>query len=114
MNVIVKSGIPMTYNPIYNKTICDKISNKVLILRNHGLLTCGETIGEAFMLMYYLDRACKNQIDVLSTHMRANIPSNNIMEYAAGQYDDPRFKLGKHEWPALLRLLDKKNSIYNQ
>ncbi len=89
-------------------------SNKVLILRNHGLLTCGETIGEAFMLMYYLDRACKNQIDVLSTHMRANIPSNNIMEYAAGQYDDPRFKLGKHEWPALLRLLDKKNSIYNQ
>jgi hypothetical protein len=35
------------------------------------------------------------------------------MEYAAGQYDDPRFQLGKHEWPALLRLLDKKNSNYN-
>ncbi len=88
--------------------------NKVLVLRNHGLLTCGETISEAFMLMYYLDRACKNQIDVLSTQMKANIPSDNIMEYAAGQYDDPRFKLGKHEWPALLRLLDNKNSIYKQ
>ena len=98
---------------------CERLSknlgnNKVMILRNHGLLTCGETISEAFMLMYYLDRTCKNQIDVLSTHMKANIPSNNIMEYAAGQYDDPRFKLGKHEWPALLRLLDKKNSIYDQ
>ena len=34
--------------------------NKVMILRNHGLLTCGETIGEAFILMYYLDKACKN------------------------------------------------------
>tara|TARA_Y100001970_G_scaffold98770_1_gene124223 strand:+ start:1216 stop:1962 length:747 start_codon:yes stop_codon:yes gene_type:complete len=86
--------------------------NKVMILRNHGLLTCGETISEAFMLMYYLDRACKNQIDVLSTQMENNLPSNNIMEYAAGQYDDPRFKLGVHEWPALLRLLDKKKSIY--
>ena len=87
-------------------------NNNVLILRNHGLLTCGETISEAFMLMYYLDRACKNQIDVLSTQMKPNIPSDNIMEYAAGQYEDPRFRLGHHEWPALLRLLDQKNSIY--
>ena len=37
-----------------------------MILRNHGFLTCGKTISEAFMLMYYLDRACKNQIDTLS------------------------------------------------
>ena len=89
-------------------------NNKVMILRNHGLLTCGTTIGEAFMLMYYLNRACKNQIDVLSTGMEPNIPSDNLMEYAAGQYEDSRFQLGKHEWPALLRLLDDKNSIYNQ
>tara|TARA_B100001123_G_scaffold82196_1_gene93702 strand:+ start:16 stop:762 length:747 start_codon:yes stop_codon:yes gene_type:complete len=88
-------------------------NNKVMILRNHGLLTCGETIGEAFMLMYYLDRACKNQIDVLSTKMDSVIPSSNLMEYAAGQFEDPRFRLGKHEWPALLRLLDKKKSVYN-
>ena len=88
--------------------------NKVMILRNHGLLTCGATIKEAFMLMYYLDRACKNQIDVLSSGMEPQIPSDNIMEYAAKQYDDPRFQLGKHEWPALLRLLDDNKSIYNQ
>ena len=41
-----------------------------------------------------------------------NPPTDNIMEYAAGQYEDPRFRLGNHEWPALLRLLDQKNSIY--
>ena len=86
--------------------------NKVMILRNHGLLTCGETIAEAFILMYYLDKTCKNQLDTMSTGQQTIIPSNNIMEYAAGQYDDPRFKLGVHEWPALLRLLDQKNSIY--
>ena len=98
---------------------CDRLSkslgmNKVMILRNHGLLTCGESIPEAFMLMYYLDRACKTQIDAESTGEKLIIPSNNIMEYAAGQYDDPRFKLGKHEWPALIRLLDDKKSIYKQ
>ena len=87
-------------------------SNKVMILRNHGLLTCGETIGEAFMLMYYLDRACKNQIDTWSIGQKLIKPSDNIMEFAAGQYEDPRFQLGKYEWPALIRLLDKKNSIY--
>ena len=98
---------------------CERLSkslgkNKVMILRNHGLLTCGNTIAEAFMLMYYLDRACKNQIDTLSTGMKISIPSDNIMEFAAGQYDDPRFQLGKHEWPALIRLLDDKKSIYKQ
>ena len=98
---------------------CERLSkslgkNNVMILRNHGLLTCGTTIAEAFMLMYYLDRACKNQIDTMSTGMKLKVPSDNIMEFAAGQYDDPRFKLGKHEWPALLRLLDDNKSIYNQ
>ena len=86
--------------------------NKVMILRNHGLLTCGETIGEAFILMYYLDKTCKNQLDTMSTGKPVIVPSDNIMEYAAGQYEDPRFRLGHHEWPALLRLLDQKNSIY--
>ena len=89
-------------------------SNNVMILKNHGLLTCGKTIGEAFMLMYYLDRACKNQIDTLSTGKKIIIPNNKIMEFAAGQYEDARFQLGKYEWPALLRLLDKNNSIYKE
>ena len=66
----------------------------------------------AFMLMYYLDRACKNQIDTMSTGMKINIPTGNIMEFAVGQYEDPRFKLGENEWPALIRLLDKKDSKY--
>ena len=89
-------------------------SNNILILKNHGLLTCGKSISEAFMLMYYLDRACKNQIDVLSMRKKINIPSNDTFEYAAKQYEDPRFQLGIQEWPALLRLLDKNNSIYKE
>ena len=85
-----------------------------MILRNHGLLTCGESVREAFILMYYLERACKNQLDVYSTSLELNKPSSNLLEYAAGQYEDPMFQTGKHEWPALLRLLDEKKSIYKQ
>ena len=39
---------------------------KAMILRNHGLLTLGETVREAFEVMYYLDCACQIQIDALA------------------------------------------------
>ena len=95
--------------------LADNLGKKsVMILRNHGLLTCGESISEAFILMYYLERACKNQLDTYSTGLELNKPSSNLLEYAAGQYEDPMFQTGKHEWPALIRLLDDNKSIYNQ
>ena len=88
--------------------------NNVMILRNHGLITSGKTIAEAFMLMYYLDRACKVQLDLISAYKNIIKPSNSLLEFAAGQYQDPRYQLGKHEWPALKRMLKKNNSIYDQ
>ena len=98
---------------------CEKIfkdlgNNNTMILRNHGLLTTGKTIGEAFMLMYYLDRACKVQLDLLSINRDIIKPSDNLLEFAAGQYEDPNYRLGEHEWPALKRMLKKNNSIYDQ
>ena len=98
---------------------CDNIhkdlgKNNTMILRNHGLLTTGKTIGEAFMLMYYLDRARKVQLDLLSTNRDIIKPSNNLLEFAAGQYEDYKYRLGEHEWPALKRMLKKNNSIYEQ
>jgi ribulose-5-phosphate 4-epimerase/fuculose-1-phosphate aldolase len=98
----------------FNSISRDLGNNNTMILRNHGLLTAGKTIGEAFMLMYYLDRACKVQIDLLNTNQDIIKPSENLLEFAAGQYNDPKYQLGKHEWPALKRMLDKNNSIYDQ
>ena len=73
-----------------------------------------ESVSETFILMYYLERACKNQLDIYSTGLELSKPSSNLLEYAVGQYEDPMFRTGKNEWPALIRLLDKKNSIYKQ
>ena len=66
------------------------------------------------MSMYYLDRACKVQIDLLNTNQDIIKPSKNLLEYAAGQYNDSKYQLGKYEWPALKRMLDKNNSIYDK
>ena len=90
------------------------IQDNVMILRNHGLLTSGKTIAETFMLMYYLDRACKVQLDLNLINKEIIIPSNTLLEFAAVQYQDKKYELGKHEWPALKRMLKKNNSIYDQ
>ncbi len=105
----------MSTNTDEIETIANDLGkNQVMILRNHGLLTAGKTIAEAFMLMYYLDRACKVQLDLLKTPQEIIKPSDNLLEFAAVQYEDPKYKLGDHEWPALKRMLKKNNSIYDQ
>ena len=98
----------------WQSIINDLGKNNVMILRNHGLITSGKTIAEAFMLMYYLDRSCKVQLDLASMNKEIIKPSDNLLEFCAGQYDDPKYQLGEHEWPALKRMLNTNNSIYDQ
>ena len=44
-------------------------TSKAMILRNHGLLALGETVREAFEVMYYLDAACQIQVDACAGGM---------------------------------------------
>ncbi|MDH3603317.1 MAG: class II aldolase/adducin family protein [Candidatus Tectomicrobia bacterium] len=85
-------------------------SHKAMILRHHGLLTVGRTVGEAFMLMYYLERACQVQMQVLSSGEPLRTPPAEVCERAACQYE--QFAPGKYEWPALVRLLDRDSPDY--
>ena len=78
---------------------------KAMILRNHGLLTCGESVGEAFMKMYYLERACQVQMQVFASGQAVELPTPEICERAARQ--SLQFDHGKYEWPALVRLAEK-------
>jgi ribulose-5-phosphate 4-epimerase/fuculose-1-phosphate aldolase len=81
-----------------------------MILRNHGLLTCGATVGEAFMLMYYLERSCRTQMQVLASGQEYTVPPDDVCAAAAGQYEI--FPHGKYEWPALLRMLEQQQPGY--
>jgi len=87
-------------------------TNDAMILRNHGLLTCGATVGEAFMAMYYLERACRVQLRVLSTGQAYTLPDAAVCEAAVRQY--AHFPYGKYEWPALLRLADQRSPGFRE
>jgi len=88
-------------------------TSKVVILRNHGLLTLGETVREAFELMYYLDCACQIQVDAMAGGLE-NVQrmSQRAADTATEQFQrDDRPSMHK-DWPALLRLLQRRGIDY--
>lgn len=44
-------------------------NNKVLFLRNHGVVTCGKTVEEAWWLMNLVVKACENQVSISTNYM---------------------------------------------
>src|SRR6188768_1240147 len=52
------------------RLVKDLGTNEAMILRNHGLLAVGATIPEAFITMYWLDRACQAQVYAMNTKLR--------------------------------------------
>jgi len=82
----------------------------VMVLRNHGLLTCADSVGGAFMLMYYLERACEIQMQVQASGQAVQLPDDEICERAAQQ--TLQFPDGKYEWPAIRRLIDREAPDY--
>jgi ribulose-5-phosphate 4-epimerase/fuculose-1-phosphate aldolase len=88
-------------------------SSKAMILRNHGLLSLGDTVCEAVELMYYLDCACQIQIDALAGgQVEVGLLSAQIAQKGFDQFERPGGAELQKEWPALLRLLDRKGIAY--
>jgi ribulose-5-phosphate 4-epimerase/fuculose-1-phosphate aldolase len=87
--------------------------SKAMILRNHGLLTLGATVAEAFELMYYLDCACQIQIDALAAgRVDVNVIRQDTAQKGYLQFQRPGGAELQKEWPALLRMLDRKGIAY--
>ena len=91
------------------RLVADLGTAKAMILRNHGLLTCGGTVGEAFALMYNLERTCKAQLALLSSGAELNPVSDELAEFTAQQYESMTRDRGNPdipdpEWEAYLRL----------
>jgi ribulose-5-phosphate 4-epimerase/fuculose-1-phosphate aldolase len=83
-----------------------------MILRNHGLLTCGTTVREAVDYMYYLERACQAQIAAMAGGARLVMPSPEIAIKVAAQFNRPGYQEKKGEWRAFIRMLDKTDPSY--
>jgi len=55
----------------------------VMILRNHGMLVAGRSIGEAFHSAYHLERACQAQLDAQASGAELNLPPIDIARKTA-------------------------------
>ena len=87
--------------------------SRAMILRNHGLLTLGESVRDAFEFMYYLDCACQIQVDAVAGGMDNVLQmSRQAGDAAAGQLERPNRPAAHKDWPALLRLLERRGSDY--
>lgn len=84
-----------------------------LILRNHGVLTVGRTVGEAFNWMHRLELACRAQIGAMSCQTPMQEVSPSVLEETWSNYQPgTRRPYGVMEWPALLRKLDRMDPGY--
>jgi ribulose-5-phosphate 4-epimerase/fuculose-1-phosphate aldolase len=81
-------------------------AHDAMILRNHGLLSCGATIQQAFNTMYQLELACRTQVDAMAARTELVVPSREVLQKTAHLYQPgTRRPYGVLEWPAMLRLL---------
>lgn len=91
---------------------------QVLMLRNHGPLVIGASPAQCFSRMYYLERACRMQITMMSAVKDAKTdlawPDAESCEQMAKAFEEPSQKVAMLEWSALKRMLDRKDGSYRQ
>ncbi|AKC71402.1 class II aldolase/adducin family protein [Pandoraea oxalativorans] len=87
-------------------------AHPAMLLRNHGTLTVGRTVAEAFVLMATLIKACEIQLQALAGGAAPNLPSPAVQDKTAVQLDDGGAIEGLLEWPALLRKLDRIDASF--
>ena len=87
--------------------------HRAIILRNHGLLTVGETIPEAFIRFWRLNRACEIQLAAQSAKLR--LPSAEICEQSHAMGEEflvDQAPQGQLEFNAILRKIEATDASY--
>jgi ribulose-5-phosphate 4-epimerase/fuculose-1-phosphate aldolase len=99
------------------RLVADLGNDDAMILRNHGLLVCGRSVGEAFNLLWRMERSCQTQVMALSSNTKLVFPPAEVSEKTFEKMSSRRErKPGEIKvvsaWPALLRKLDKTDPSY--
>jgi ribulose-5-phosphate 4-epimerase/fuculose-1-phosphate aldolase len=97
------------------RLVSDLGENVFFMLRNHGLLTVGESVADAFLSMYVFETACQIQIRAQSGGGELIPVHPMILAGAKAQAKAVTKGLGGAlAWPGLLRMLDRKDASYKQ
>lgn len=87
------------------KSLADK---NILLMQNHGMLTCGKTIWEAMFYTYHLEMACKAQCLALQSKIDLITPSKEICEQAVSDLLSFEEDLGIRDWHAWVRKIQNR------
>ncbi|QQV75144.1 Decarboxylase NovR [Rickettsia tillamookensis] len=100
------NSLVLDANKQSTRLVNDLKQNYVMLLRNHGAITCGKTIHEAMFYTYHLEQACKTQILLNSIKEQELItPSVEICKQTVKDLLSFEEDLGKRDWEAWLRLV---------
>ncbi len=88
----------------HGKKMAEDLGNNfAMLLHNHGTVTCGKTIHEAFFYTYYLEQACRVQCLALNSQQNLIYPPAEICEQAAQDMRAFEEDIGYRDWQALRR-----------
>jgi ribulose-5-phosphate 4-epimerase/fuculose-1-phosphate aldolase len=87
-------------------------NNRSMLLANHGILTVGETIAQAFDELYYFEKACETYITALSTNKELNEVETNIAEKTAQEWENYPVNMGEQHLKEIRKILDKEDPSY--
>ncbi|HTD36770.1 MAG TPA: class II aldolase/adducin family protein [Candidatus Limnocylindrales bacterium] len=94
------------------RLVADLGTKNAMLLRNHGTLTVGESVGQAFLTMYFLERACATQIALLTAGAEMHWPAPEVQDVVKRQAGVGIEAVAKLAWDAQLRMLDAKDPSY--
>ena len=91
-----------------DRIVRDLGDRRAMIMRNHGLLTCGRSVAECWYEMYYLHRCCEIQMRTLAACPEPSIPPAEVCDHTAAQYPQFHDNDVAMVWAAMLRTLDRE------
>lgn len=94
------------------RLVSDLGTHRAMVLRNHGLLTAGSSVAEAWLRMFYLEKAACAQMMAMAASSKLVVPPAGVSEHASRQHAGFERAMGENEWPALLRRLDRESPGY--
>jgi len=96
-----------------DRLVADLGTHKAMILANHGLLVGGRTVGEAWNMIYYLERACRAQVAALAGGAELILPPEEVRLKTAAQFNrNPGTEHYDMAWQTALRLIENDTPDY--
>lgn len=96
------------------RLVADLGGKKILILRNHGLMTVGHSIGQAFLWLTRIEKACLFQVQMLSQGLQLQQIAPEVAKLTEAQglelFVDKGAEGGDASWPAFLRKLERESA----